>query len=163
MGEVGRIRVVSDSDPTALVSAGLGVREWLRLWDRECERECGRLSHRSSIAPVSSFTTTSGMSTARPRRTPSAPVSPKSAPGSDCCVFAGKSTPNTCAVATEPKKSCDSSWVPVVLSVVGGLDAPGIGRASAVGTVGGGLRELLLALVLVLVPGLELNRLPLRL
>ena len=47
------------------------------------------------------------------------------------------------------------------LSIVGGLKARGIGRASAAGIVGGGQRESLLALVLVLVPGLELNLPPL--
>lgn len=77
--EMRGIRVVSGSEPTPLVCAGLGGRGWRRLWDQECGQECGRLLHRSSIAPVSSFTITSvsSMSAARPRRAPT--ISPCSA------------------------------------------------------------------------------------
>jgi hypothetical protein len=36
---VERMRAVSDSIAADIGSAGLGVREWLRLWDREYERD----------------------------------------------------------------------------------------------------------------------------
>lgn len=36
---VERMRVASASVAADIGSAGLGVREWLRLWDREYERD----------------------------------------------------------------------------------------------------------------------------